>query len=817
MSGPEQFNAAAVTAPNLSGDFAAAYGVNFPSTDTLEKTSFKAVVGSWRRLNRATSTTNDFEVDLSEYAPKQSFITRVQLVDVDIPHTQLLVEETWNRVYFSLGCRSTPECRTLNVSLSNLLDCSKLGMVVNLPLQLDPIRSFELISPSYIRLYTQHRAPSPIVPLAHAWQSLNKIGYGRMVLTGIPGMVDYELSYDTVSDDSNMSFVVNDMSLYTLLAALSVPPPQLYLVATTLPGPSFLSKILSRAITYEFNQNFASSQLCDQANSWVFNIVYSGVGDTFELNVRTPAPSRITLDGPLADYMGFGSPYYLDTPERVGRTTCSGQFPRFQQGDSFAAIQSGDPLTDTQLSTWVADAFSAYVWNSFTFKLVFPALVVTVSIPGGIMSLEQVARVIETKLSDPLNLLAGQKPISVSVVLTPYPGLAFKYNVCDDVEGDLFAFGLDFSTAGSGLDARRLGYDNAAYPIVLEHLPVRCAKHVPLLPGMCGVSCCSPVLYTVPQGIVNVSFREEMNQLVFESRPYTPFSVFSITLVSGSYTIVAASGYNANMFVGCEVMLWWATSFPAYYQIPAVVTATNASDLTTFTIALMNPDDATVISSAANVTCVPQTAQPLVLYMQRSPTDQATLACTVGCAFPRRYGRTIDPEILGFNALTYESCGKVLASPGTLEIRQDANILLCLAFSAGGAPPVTGDVYYPLGTQNTIIFAKVLRGSVFLRADFDRCFDHYFAGSGIHLGYIRVKIMNPNGTPYESHGHAISITLKFECRTTAIAFGGGHNVVPGESSVSMVPLARGTMISRHYGGGSGQYSNDDDAMLDFQI
>jgi hypothetical protein len=191
---------------------------------------------------------------------------------------------------------------------------------------------------------------------------------------------------------------------------------------------------------------------------------------------------------------------------------------------------------------------------------------------------------------------------------------------------------------------------------------------------------------------------------------------------------------------------------------------------------------------------------PLDLYLQRSNTnfERNNGYCSQGYVHTRKHGRTLDPEIMGFDALTYESCDTLLASPGTLEKWQDSYILLCLAFSAGNAPPVTGDVYYPFPKQNTIVFAKVLRGSVFLRADFDRMFDHTFAGTGQHLGYIRVVILNPNGTPYQTHGHSCSITLKFDARVSHVGFGGGHNVALGDvpsSGVNMVPLSRGTMMT----------------------
>jgi len=788
MSGPEQFNAAAVAAPNPLDSFAVGYGLNFMNTDILEKTTFKCVVGSWRRLNYGTTATNDFEVDVSDYAPKQCFVNRVQLVDVDIPNTQLLIEDIWNRVYFNLGCRVTIDCRTFNFSYKDTCSGEVDTKSAVLPLPLDDVRQYQLLNPGFIRLYMKHRAPRPIVPLAHAWQSLKKIGYGSMQLMGVPGLGAVEIEYNAVADESNMSLVIQNNAVYAALQNSFGDPPKLCLVTSTLPGPSFLAKIVSRCISYDLNTNLISPT-CNGHDvvTWLFNIVYSESGDTFNLHVRAPFPAQFTVDGPISDYMGFGSPYMLESSEYFKIAT-SGPKPRFQQGDSFAAIQAGDPSCDTQLATWVTDAFSAFVWKAFTFQVAFPGgTVYTIVTSAGNMSLADLAVDIQLAL-DTVILPAGT--VAVTVQTCPYPGLVFT--------SELFSFSLDF-TVDADFHPPRIGYDFKKYPAAYQHLPTRPSRHIPLLPGVCGTTCCSAVQYTVPQSIISVYFRPEINQLVFESQPYSPFGAILTQnfLVPYEY-FLASSPYNANLFVGCEVLLAFTIS-GVYYQVKAIVV--NTTSQSQFTIILVDPNDASVlpdISAGADITVIPETAQPLVLFMQRALTDAATLACTQGYVFPRKHGRTIDPEIIGFDAMTYESCGKLLTSPGTLEKWQDSYILVCLAFAAGGAPPVTGDVYYPMSTNNTIVFAKVLRGSVFLRADFDRMFDHIFAGSGIHLGYVRVRIMNPNGTPYQTHGHSCSITLKFDARSSAVAFGGAHTVVPGNSPVNMMPLARGTLISRNY-------------------
>ena len=792
MSGPEQFNAAAVTAPRLLDEFATSYGVNFPSTESLEKTSFKIVVGSWRRLNYATTTTNDFEVNVSEYAPKQCFVTRVQLVDVDIPNTQFLIEEIWNRVYFNLGCLPTPDCRTFNFNFSSMCitgpPTSATSAVV-LPLPFDPVRQWDVLEPGYVRLYLQHRAPRPIVPLVHAWQSLAKLGCGCMRLVGVPTLGAFPLDFNYVSDDSNMSIMVYSMALWGALSTAPADTP-LFLLSSPLPGPSFLAKVVSRCVSYDLNTSLLSPT-CNPEDvaAWAFNITYSEAADTFDISTKAPYQARMSVDGPIAEYMGFGSPYFLD-PCDNSRFVQSGPQHRFQAGDSYAAIQCGDPASDTVLAAWVSTAFNAFVWQAFTFAVTVPgaaASPITISVAGGYMSLAQVAVAVQDGLTAAVTLPA---PIVCTLHTHPFHGLAFT---CATL-----SFGLDFTVDGA-FDPARLGYDAAVYPVAAAHTPVRPARHVPLLPGTCGPTCCAPVLYTVPQSLVHAQFRAECNQLVFEAQPYPPIAA-ALTVGGGFLHLAQATPvFNANLVPGAQVLIAFTGGGPTYYQIKAVVVATISPSA--WQLALFNPAEVVLLVSGA-VTLIPQSVLPLVLYLQRSNGEGNAAA---PCPFPRKHGRTIDPEILGFDALTYESCGKLLVSPGTLEKWQDSYILVCLAFAAGGSPPVTGDVFYPYAKQNTIVFAKVLRGSIFLRADFDRMFDHVFAGTGQHLGFIRVSFMNPNGTPYQTHGHSCSITLKFDARSSALAFGGGHVVVPGSGDrVSMVPLSRGTMIVRDdYGAAAG--------------
>lgn len=98
-------------------------------------------------------------------------------------------------------------------------------------------------------------------------------------------------------------------------------------------------------------------------------------------------------------------------------------------------------------------------------------------------------------------------------------------------------------------------------------------------------------------------------------------------------------------------------------------------------------------------------------------------------------------------------------------------MLLCLSFTATDMAAMTGDVYYPLevpsgGTQ--LVFAQVLRSN----ADYDRVFTHSFPGAGIHLGYIRVRLLNAHGTPYITHGHPVTVCLRMDVVGDGISMGG---------------------------------------------
>jgi hypothetical protein len=766
---------------NVSG-----LGPAFPSNSLLDKYNFKVVVGSWRRLNYAKTDTNDYEVNVSTYAPRQPQITRAQLVDVDIPNTQLLIEDAWSRIYFGMGARTSPECRSLTLAYGGGACAGPQTGTVVLPLSLDAITSISVVQPGLVRVYVKHKAPAPIVPLAAAWEALNK----PLIIAGLPGG-PFSLAATQVRDDSALSFFVLSDELAAAVAALPNPAPALFLTAVPLPGPTALARVVSRAMGIALG-----------GSPWQFFLGYSPVTDTFELQVRAPAPGRLGLEGPLAEYMGFGSSYVWDSAKPLTHPK-PGQ--RFQAGPCYAALETGNPLDAQALANRVQDAFDAFIWQPFEFGIGFPGFgpLPAVQVPGGCMTLASLAACITQQLAT--FATANSTPIVVCTLTYPdatYPGLLFA------TPTSMALFSLDW-TVDADFQPRRVGFDRQVYPPLDAHASTRPAQHIPQLPAVCGPSCCSEVLYSLPPCQIRATYRADTTQLVLQSIPLPCFDAkLSASTVPqpNVFVMTTEDQWRHGLAVGASIVFSFVDS-GTYRQVDALVI--EVPTLTTATIALVSsaPAILTQVNSILGsvVSCCPAEACAFTLYLQRNNLDASSCTtetsrslatvCAQGYTPLTVHGRTVDPEVFGFDALTYESCWDLLVSPGSLRTCQDSYILVCLAFSAGDSIPSTGEVYYPLhDNSSTVVFAKVLRSN-FLRSDFERVFDYHFNGTGIHLGYIRVRILNPNGTLYQTHGHSISITLRFESYTTTVEFGGGHVVMPNdEGKANLAPLARGTLM-----------------------
>jgi hypothetical protein len=780
-------------------------GPSFPSNDLLDKNAFKVVVASWKRINYGHTDTNDFEVHVGMYAPRQPMITRVQLVDVDIPNTQLLIEAAWCRMYYNMGARPSPECRSMSVLYTGPYN-TQVTATMFLPLPLDAITYYEIVQSGVVKLYTQHRAPVPIVQLASVATALDQ----PLSIVGLPDG-PFALDGRAVKDDSAMSFLVYSPELATALAALAAlpTPPALYLCAAPLPGgPATLARVVSTSLATLLNTCTPTSTQCAPVAHWQFSVSYSPVTDTFELHVRPPQPGRIAVEGSISEYMGFGSPLVWDTGAPLQNQHIG---VRFQQGPSFAEVRTGDPRRPSDLAEWVQDGFNAFLWQPFSFRIGFPTfptlILPVVQIPGGSMDLNGLAQSVSEQLA--AWSTANSTPLVIcSTQSEPFPGLVFF----SDPEAAPVIFTLDW-LADPSFDPTRIGFDAQLYPAQDVHTPTRPAKHIPALPSLCGPTCCAPVQYALPPCSVRATYRSDTQQLALQTQPLPCYAVAvtdaSDPAYSNLFLVTAAAGsggWRHGLALGDGLVLSF-TNAGTYTQVQTVVVEIISpvqvkvalvyySDLAAITaIVGLDPED-------YPVSACPSNCCPLTLFMQRrnadtnaSTTDTClrTELCEQGYTNSQIHGQTVDPEVFGFDAFTYPSCGCLLVSPGSLKICQESYVLVCLAFTAGDAIPCTGDVYYPFhnDSNSPIVFAKVLR-STFLRADFDRVFDHKFAGTGIHLGYIRVRILNPNGTLYQTHGKSLTITLKFDCFTTLISFGDGHVVMPGEDGrVAMPPISRG--------------------------
>jgi hypothetical protein len=116
-----------------------------------------------------------------------------------------------------------------------------------------------------------------------------------------------------------------------------------------------------------------------------------------------------------------------------------------------------------------------------------------------------------------------------------------------------------------------------------------------------------------------------------------------------------------------------------------------------------------------------------------------------------------------------------------VRVGHDPYLLLCLGFSAADTQGLTGDIYYPTqipAGSSTLVFAPILRSACDWRPEYDRNFFKAFPGAGIHLGYIRVRILNADGRPYITHGHPVTVMLRAEVQTDTPQMGGPGHMVP---------------------------------------
>lgn len=745
---------------------------SFPSTDRLERGTFKVVVGSWRRINPATTPTNDYTVNVSEYVPKTTPVTRVQLVDVDIPLTQQLIEPLWSRLYFGQGIYTSNDCRRLSVTVREP-DYAVTADVV-LPLLLNQVRTYQLLSASStVRFFMTAQAPSPIVPIAEAWHQLSLIHCGSMRLVGLPApLEEFVLTSDIVRDDTSMSFDVISPVLYAALpdpATVSAPcMPFLY--ASPIPGPSYLSRIVAKTMSVALAQTLPPvPKSCESSfGHWQFVTNYDPMDDRYSLTMQAPLGAAgdqedvtILLAGSVVDYMGFGSNLQLAVPKH-DKLQLRAQNHRFQLPTSYAAVQTGNPRAGEELATWVQTALNAYDWGSgFSFRILYPGAGawVDVVVPGGHMTLNQLATAVTTALAT-----AGVSVEAVYVDSTEGAKSGLYFGPLAGSPANAFQLDLTFDP---DFNPARIGYDSKIYPACVEHFPTRNACHIPLLSAVCGMEtdCFSPM------SDVCVTYREDADQLVFETVPFEPFTAVltiedSCDATTTRYRVTTAALDNTRhgFRIGAQVIVTSDGTDQRFGYVSDIVSDEE--------FIMARSDNNTADVPAGEVTVIPQDKMPLDLYLQRIYAIQDPKKTTPDALSFRLNG--IGAEMLGFQPRTYETC-RELVSPGTIDLNQDPYILICLGFGGTEGIPATGDVYYPFVAKGSsqLVFAKIVRAALF-RADFDKVFDHSFVGAGMPLGYITLRVLNPNGTPYQTHGHPTSIALRFDTRQSYVGLGGGH-------------------------------------------
>lgn len=809
----------------------------FPSGEGLQQSSFKVVVGSWGRLNPGTTTTADFAVNVSQYAPKTSPVTSVRLVDLDLPCSQQLIEEEWSAVQYGLGFVPTPACRVIAVQC----DGEAHPQAVTMPLLLDEVMSYTKAGDGRgVLLVLKHGAPSPAPALAAAWSGLTPTGW---TLVGVPGLGTLRLTPDTVADDGPTTMWVASAALWAAL-----PPsgpgagtgPCMWLQTDILPGPSALCAAATAGLASFSNVQLRYASERDRvevrapAALMGMSLTVAGARGVCEGCVDRPHPDICILTGGLLGALGLGTQF------RVGPEAVLAHAP---PAHGWARLAPGSPCSGVVFAGMLSEALNAYTWPAGRqFTIAFPgtAPATVIDVPAGQMRLDGLAAALTPVLA-PLGIQVFEQRVvqqlsrSAARCAPPPPhGLVFVSAASLSAP---CVFALDFT--GCPDIAARIGHDAATTPFASQHPPVRPARHIPSFPlpanpgdGVAAdVELCPP-----PRSAVLASFRADTRQLVLKAQPFEPWPAGS-TLVDvvppqparlATYTLTTPAGYLHGLQVGALLTVSDAAVGPGTPAQPCVVIA--VPNLTTVVALRTDVASGPGLGIGTSVAVLPADFLPLALFLQHAnplPACGAAIDCAPAscsgaplatwCAGgPQCCGAsggpvaaltTLSPQIMGFAPRSYEAAARCpITSPGTLELHQDPYVLVCLGFDGPEADPQAGDVYYPIGgcagtpggpglcgpgsgPGSMLVFAKVLRAAGF-RADYDRLFDHSFRG-GRCLGYIRVRILNPNGTLYHTHGHTTSVTLRFECLESAVAWGGGHVAVPARSLASFPPEGGG--------------------------
>ena len=771
----------------------------FPTAEalgTLATGSFCVVLASWRRIATPHSSNTDFTVHAASYAPRAPLIKRVRIVDLDLPASQLLIDSSWNRLYFDQGFEWQPDDRSLTLDIA-ACECTASVCVV-LPLPLDRVTSVALapaFGPYAVRLTLAHRAPTPLVPIVAAFESLYEARCGVLQLVGVPGVGTLPLKAADVADVDAMSIVVRNPALAAFaVASAGAAPCSLFLHASAIPGPSALAALVSRAATaalasvcldaYTGNGCSADALALPRQtpSGWSLYVHYGRTSDRFTLTLNFPptgAGARVVIGGGVAAAMGFGSTHLIETPchgvpvsaassqcaargmmfapTSVGAVTVCAPSPRRALVGAYATVQEGNPGSPAELVARVDTALNRYSWPAFTFGIVLYRSTGTFStlihVAGGNMD---VAGAVEA-----INYALGANADAFFIAAFAYNGgVAFESSTG-------VVFGIDW-TVDPAFEPARVGYDRVLYRAATAHWPPHVALHVPHFG-------CAP-----PRSNVVATFHALDNRIVFTPTPFEPFAARVVAVLCTSvqpaqptYRLDCAP-YHHGLTVGASVALAATVGPDAIQQLGVVYDIINP---TQFYVVRSDGTTSAALSINDAIRVVPLDAAPTTLYMQIGVVEGVPGAINNGSTSVN----ALPPDVLGLRAETYEVCHS-LTAPGTLDVRQDPFVMVALNFQAVDGQPGTGDVYYPIPGAGgctdcaaegggATVFAKVPRAVCQYRSEFERLFDHVFEGAGIHLNYIRVRILNPNFTPYQAHEHPVSLTLRFETRQSHCSLG----------------------------------------------
>jgi hypothetical protein len=335
---------------------------------------------------------------------------------------------------------------------------------------------------------------------------------------------------------------------------------------------------------------------------------------------------------------------------------------------------------------------------------------------------------------------------------------------------------------------QRLGWDRTFYGAQSFHVPPLPAWHLPSMSALMTPQDCTAVdvddSCSMPRCQLDVQVLPHTQQLTLTSKPLPQVTATVAAVAAGCST--AAYSMHTSVPHGLQpgARLSLLRTAPSMDTAAALVVVT-LSTVFQFDCACVTGDEVGTYSVGDTIQVSPMDTFPCNVYMQ-----------------PQRYA-CVPPNILGFTARTFSSCTKSVSivsseelggdsmlafsaprivGAGPMDVRQDPYILLCLGFAASQGIPNAGEVYMPGITMATacgevvvaadrLVYAKVLRSACAFRCDYERQFSVYFTGNGQNLSYIRVALLNADFSLYQTHGHAVSITLRCEARASNVAFG----------------------------------------------